>query len=495
MAVGDLARLDAPRAAGDLARLDAAGLWAAVRGAAAGDREGVAGTVARLCIAAGSPRLGWVAPPPWEQVRNGLAAVSAGLGQPDAGTVPGEPDAGTVTVLLGTGGWSFAARALCEAAGPPRRLVALDSLHPVAIRRALAHAGTVAPRCLVVSGSGTTLETGCLADVLTELAGDGRRPRTVRLSDHARPPDVFALSARGLPEHVAMLGAPLSTAFLAPAALVDPAALAAGYARVRWPQVAAAAVERAVGTTVDGAPLVQLVAPAWAGRGLRLWLLQLGRQVLCGKSDRFRPWVEVTTPNRSTMEDGATRRADAQGVRYDPGEVPRGLPGLLEVMYAACVFVACLALRAGVAVAEHANVRAYKRLVDSVAVDAALPRVPARGLPGLAAAWLAGRPEVRRLHVVRYDRATVPDAARGFARATGRSCEVHEGTAWNHHSFQAVYADPGTAALVVAPPLPAGGPPALARAAYTLRRVALATGQALAERATVVQVVAGGGVT
>src|SRR5438477_10407961 len=145
----------------DLSTLEAPDLWAAVRAAAAGFRDGAAGTVARLCTAAGAPRLGWVAPPPWPEVERSLAAPRAALPP--------------TVLLLGPRGWSCAARALCEAppaldepatAGPPR-LIPLDSLGPAEFRRALA-AGDAGGRlgCLAVSGSGTTLETARLAEAV-----------------------------------------------------------------------------------------------------------------------------------------------------------------------------------------------------------------------------------------------------------------------------------------------------------------------------------------
>jgi hypothetical protein len=89
-------------------------------------------------------------------------------------------------------------------------------------------------------------------------------------------------------------------------------------------------------------------------------------------------------------------------------------------------------------------------------------------LAGYATAWLSSRPDLRQLHVVHYG---CPAPAR-FAAAT----EIHQGSAWNHHSFQAVYADPSIAVLIVVPPDDG-----------LLRRIAVATYQALAGRSRMVR--------
>jgi hypothetical protein len=165
----------------------------------------------------------------------------------------------------------------------------------------------------------------------------------------------------------------------------------------------------------------------------------------------------------------------------------------MEIMYTAGLFVGFLALRAGVQVAVHDHVRAYKdRLANATAADdAAAGSVPAAELPSLAASWLADRAELTRLHVVLYDsRVAGPDTLPElFAAATGRGCEVHAGSAWNHHSFHAVYADPAVAVLLVVAPSDPAAPsaPCAAAADRTLRQIAVATHQALPTRSMVVQ--------
>ena len=116
--------------------------------------------------------------------------------------------------------------------------------------------------------------------------------------------------------------------------------------------------------------------------------------------------------------------------------------------------------------------------------------LPARSVTDLtepAAGWLSGRPDLRRLHLVHYG-TPAPAAAtsRDVTALTGRPCEVHEGSAWNHHSFHAVYAEPATAVLVAV--ASEGAVPApLAPAARTLRQIAVATHLALADRSLLVE--------
>ena len=457
-----------------LAMLDADSLWGTVLAAAAGSHDQPARTVARLCHSAGSPRLGWVRPAPWRVVRRAVSAVRSALGAPQ-------------TVLLGTGGWSFAAQALCETVGGTSRLVPLDSLDCAAIQAVLDPGPARRQGFLAVSGSGTTLETCRLADVVA--AGCARR--LVWLQDGTAPPATYALSAHGTRDHVAMLGAPLSMAFLVAADAVDGAALAAVYPRLlrRYRRLGASAARRAVAVAVSGDVRVGFTVPRWAGPGLRRWLLQLGRQVLCGKSDRFRASVEVY---------GFGERRGHTDAHVDFGTLRRGLAQLMDLFYVAGVFVACVGLRAGIEVAEHPHVHAYKDLVAQADPD----RVPARpvaaeDLPALAAAWLAPRTDLDTLHVVRYWSAAPPaalDAGR-FCAATGRRCEVHEGSAWNHHSFQAVYADPRVGVLLVTRPPGAEGrtPATLATAERTLSQITVATHRALPDRSLLARLVTAAG--
>lgn len=456
-----------------LAALDAEALWGAVLAAGAGSRTGAAGTVARLCRSGGSSRLGWIAPPPWGVVSRGLRAIRSAL-------------AADEVILLGTGGWCFAAQALCEVTGRPGRLRTLDSLDPAAIESVTAAGVCGARGFLAISASGTTLETRRLAAAVSPTPPG----RLVWLRDDAAPPHAFALSPRGARDQVAMLGAPLSMAFLAAADIVDGAALGGAYRGFleRYRFIGAEAARRAARVAAAGPVGVHVAVPWWAGPGLRRWLLQLGRQVLCGKSRRFRPSFEVTGP-------GGSRAGDAAGLNF--AALPRRLPALLDLCYAASVFVACVGLRAGVRVAAHPHVREYKdRVADADPDrDPATP-VAAADLPEVAAAWLAGRHELSRLHVVRYGSAAPePPGAERFRAVTGRRCEVHDGSAWNHHSFQAVYADPGTAVLLLTQPAgtDGAGPGPLATAARTLRQIAIATHRALPERSLLVRARAGGG--
>ncbi|MCO5998094.1 hypothetical protein [Actinoallomurus rhizosphaericola] len=460
----------AGQAGAGLDGLDGDTLWTAVLAAAAGSRAGPAASVARLCEGGGSTRLGWVRPPGRHLVEQNLTEIQAALAVPE----------GRPVVLLGTGGWTFAVQALREVLGPDSGVVPMDSLCPAAIRATLNDAGP--PGAYVaVSASRSTMEAVRLAECVPAFAG-AEGGRLVWLSDQATPPSAFALSPRHLRDQTAIIGAPLSTAFLLPAAIMAGARLAAvytGFVR-RYRLLGLRAAREAVEAPADGAPDIHIVAPRWAGPGLRLWLLQLGRQALCGKSDRFRPAIAVVGPD----EDAPAT------VRLDLSAAEPGLAGLVDTMYLAGAFAACLALRAGVPVAEECNVHAYKDLLRGPATPEAGSRAPtARALPDAAADWLADRPELTRLHVVRYDSAAeLPDAVRvRFAAVTRRPCEVHDGSAWNHHSFQAVYADRSAAVLVLAPPEPAGDLP-LAEAARAQHRIAVATHRSLADRSRLIRV-------
>src|SRR5215469_3801380 len=167
-----------------------------MRDAADGSRAGLAAVVARHCACDGSVRLGWICPPPWEQVEGAIAGLLETLGMRVArGILP-----------LATGGWSFAARAVTETViqpDPGGLLPPLDSLEPTMIRRAtgqLEDQREAAPRAiLAISASRTTVETRLLAELLRGISQTARLP-LAWLSDSAALPDVVALSPRGLPD-------------------------------------------------------------------------------------------------------------------------------------------------------------------------------------------------------------------------------------------------------------------------------------------------------
>jgi hypothetical protein len=148
-----------------LAGLAPAALWAAVRGAADGSRHGPEAAVAQQCTGDGSVRLGWVKPPLWSDIERSLAGAPTRR-------------SGGALLLLGTGGWSFAARALRETLRS-EELVVLDNPNATVE----ADGWSV---CLAVSGSGTTLETRLLAGALVRavrhVAARPSRP------DPGRPP-------------------------------------------------------------------------------------------------------------------------------------------------------------------------------------------------------------------------------------------------------------------------------------------------------------------
>ena len=467
--------------------LDAAELWTRLHDAATGRGGSAARELAARCRVDGVDRLGWVRPPSWPLLRSALTPILAALRNRGDRAV----------LVLGTGGWSFAARALAElteaagpagsaAPGPPvHSFDSLDSLDPWTIRHTVARGETRPGAYLAISGSGSTLETRVLTETVTALSPAG----VVRLCDKSAPPDSYPLSVNDAADHVAMLGAPLSTAFLAPAALADPEALADAYTGLadRHHELAMTAVEQATAMDTRGTPHVRIAAPAWAGDGLRTWLLQLGRQVLGGKSPAYRPQVDVLSADELPGTPGREAALDLRAA-------PADLAGLLALMYTAGIFAACLALRAGLRPVEHGNVSAYKRLLADLPEQ---PRPPARPparptpeqVPGFAAGWLAARPDLRRLHLVRYGGAPAPlPAAASLAATTGLPCEVHTGSAWNHHSYQAVYAESDTAVLIWAGPVQDGP---LHTASHTLRRLAEATHASLADRSVLIETTGG----
>jgi hypothetical protein len=355
-------------------------------------------------------RYGWACPPPWNAVHRAVSGFVHDLPTP--------------TLVLGTGGWSFAVDALDS-----ENVRALDDLDPWALARVPKPASVLA-----ISSSGTTAETRELAETF---------PPTRWLTGRE-------LSPRGRDDQVALFGAPLSTAFLLPAAIAHPAELSTAYEELRDAHEQLGVDAAALATRLGDDDLT-IAPPVWANDGLKLWLLQLGRQVLGGKAS-YAPAV--------TLVDGPAA--------LDLRDTRPGLAGLMTALFRAAALVACLAVRHDLAVTEHPNVIAYKRLLGRRG-----PAYRMVDLPG----WLSDRPELTRLHVVRYggDPAPLPDAGE-LEQATGRRVEVYRGSAWNHHSFQSVYREHHTAVLVLA-----GTRDGL------LRDIAEATRLALGDRALLVE--------
>lgn len=464
--------------AADLGTCDGDELWSQLCAATWGTQSDVAATIATRCMSGGSARLGWIHPPEWGAIETAMSSMQSWL-------LPMRERGGLV---LATGGWSFALQALTEmtrAAGLTQRLSVLDNLAPTAISAAVDSCDQAAVY-LAISGSGSTVETRMLVESIMSYAKCDRT-RLLWLRDFASPPGTFALSPLGVPDQIAMLGAPLSMAFLAPAATIYQSALALAYQNLhrRYLSIGADIARQVANITLTLVQHVEIVLPEWAANGLRQWMLQLGRQVLCGKSPEFRPWVDVVQAPR--RRDGGT------DVVFDLSHFPTGIANLMELMYSAGLFIGILSLRAGLQVAEHQHVDAYKTLLQDDALDdRSLRLATVSDLPAMAADWLHDRSEVARLHVVFYgSSAADPDTLlERLKAATGLVCELHTGSAWNHHSFQAVYDNRKVATLLVVTPCQPSGRrllPSTAAAARTLRRIAVATHKALGSRSAIVE--------
>ncbi|MEH1123211.1 hypothetical protein [Micromonospora sp. CPCC 206061] len=424
-------------------------LWDAVCAAAAGHRRGTAGAAAELATVDGVPRLGWAAPPPWRAVRRALLPF-------------GDLLRADRVVFVGTGGWAFGLRAVAETADPAGRLRIVDRLDPAAVAEALndAPAATVV---VAVSESGRTTETALLAEALRDRFA--LAPRWLRGADIPIDPRRPT---------VALFGAPVSRPFLLAAALAggDLSALGEAYrgflglawATGRW----AAAASRRIPETPSR---VRLVLPHGSGAGLVLFVLQSIRQGLGGKvaSTREEPWWEVGT---APAEGAVTLRLPAPR-----GRVPT-LTRLMTHCHAAAALVACVGLQRGIRFADHPAVRHYKELLGGALPDP-LP-VPAGELLPHAAAWLRRRPELARAHLVCYDPAAWPRLAGAVPRLATLSrggWEVHRGSTWNHHSYQAAYPAADLGVVAIAPPA------ALDPLTRAQANIAAATCASLGERA------------
>jgi hypothetical protein len=248
------------------------------------------------------------------------------------------------------------------------------------------------------------------------------------------------------PQHpaVALLSAPLTVPFLATATL-GAGSLATAYQdfaaksdRVgRW---AAAASER----IPPGACRVRVRLPAGTSTGLRLFVLQALRQGLGGKDGTQGLWFDIA-------HDLPAAPSHHDLVITVPTAAARPLTRVMLCCYAAAALVACIGLRRGIRFAEHPSVDAYKSRLGNggahptpIRQDQIIP---------YAAAWLRNR-EFTRGHLVCYDPDLMPSLAGRapeLAALSGHDWEIHPGSRWNHHSFQAVYGDPGTGVVAVTP--------------------------------------------
>jgi hypothetical protein len=428
-------------------------LWTGLVAAARGE---VSSTVARAALALsadeGRPRLGWVIPPPWDgveqRIAEGLRAEPIAAG---ASGVAGEIDvAGAAaragpcgragpaahrcgSLIVATGGWAFAALAASETAAPGYRLSVVDTLDAGRLARYLAGCdGDDA--ALAVSGSGQTYETRCLAELVSVAwrSRPGGGPPWLTDSTVAG-----GLSLRA-PDAINALLGPLSVPFAVACAMTGPERFRRAYAQ--FARLAPLAGYRAAALACAVPPRpgarISLLLPSWTGTGVRLWALQALRQGLGGKPDGP-AWCDVGADLGGGPGPGTAciRLAGAlpDGVA-EPGPDPAAaLASAMTVMYATAVVVACLGLRFGVAFASHPAVAGYKALLTSRPGCDELVADPS-GITPAAAEWLAGRPGLSGAHLVDYG-SGAPCAE------PGQTWEVHLGSRWNHHSYQAVHGE------------------------------------------------------
>jgi hypothetical protein len=383
-------------------------LWAAIRRAAAGGAGADAERIRRLATATGAVRLGWVAPAGWPAVERALSRFSA-------------VRTASRIVFVGTGGWAFGLRAATEATGG--RDLVLDTLDPTAV--ADAGPGSV----VAVSESGATRETRLLVAALAR--------RTTWITGAELSPD-------RRPAAQALFGAPLTTPFLLAADRAAAGELRRSYQRFLDHVDAAGAWGSAAAARVPaGRARVRLVLPPDTGAAAQLFVLQAVRQGLSGKSRTTRPWFDVDTVARGT----APELVMPAGPDADP------LARLMVLCYAASALVTCVGVRHGLRFATHDAVRHYKQRLER-------PRPAVGGTPPEPSLS-----DVRFGQLVSYDlRADTGGLAERLRARTGASWEEHRGSAWNHHTYQAVYGQPDVAVVVV-PPRRAGDELSRAQAA------------------------------
>jgi hypothetical protein len=219
------------------------------------------------------------------------------------------------------------------------------------------------------------------------------------------------------------------------------------------PQAGYRAAELACAVPARPGARISLLLPDWTGTGVRLWALQALRQGLGGKPGgpaRCDIGTESGCPagadparGPAGADVGGGAVSDLARVRLagvlpcevaEPGLDPASaLVGAMAVMYATSVVVACLGLRFGVAFASHPAVAGYKALLASRPGGDEVVVGPS-GAGAAAAEWLAGRAGLLGAHLVDYGSGV-------SCIEPGRGWEVHLGSRWNHHSYQAVHGE------------------------------------------------------
>jgi hypothetical protein len=465
----------------------AAGLWEGLVAAARGEPSSpIAAAALMLSADGGQPRLGWVTPVPWTGLERRLA---------QAWRMP--PSRGGL-LIAATGGWAFAARAVAESAGPPGRLTVADTLDAPSLAHVFADACRHEAGAITVSASGQTYETRLLAHLIS-LAWGSRADIPHPICE-ATVPGGLSLTPKTAVN--ALFGAPVSVPFAL-------AGVAAGMHlfRAAYSSFAEAAYEvghraAALACAILLAPELRLdvVLPACAGEGVRLWALQALRQGLGGRPHR--PiWCEVRMDGDRTCPaaDPAAQRVDLAealpaGIPAPARGTAESLAAAMTVMYATAVLTACLGIRSGIVFTSHPAVRKYKILLNAHP-ECAEKTVGGDGVTDAATQWLTARTGLAGAHLVWYSSGPPGVTATRLTELTGLGWEVHAGSRWNHHSYQAVQGESRLGVVAVVhqdPPAVRTGDQALDTALRALNHhqasIARATCASLGNRALLVRV-------
>ncbi len=406
--------------------------------------------------------LGWVSPPPWSAIEPLLTATMAALTKAKA----------ICHCFVSTGPWCDALQ-LVDPSGST--ISTLGVVDPVRLDAALTRLPSERCSLIAVTQSGRTIETRALVAALSP-AWTAIEPIWLSSNDSLGRL-VFPIElAPGW--HVnALFSAPLSLPFYAALSLHCGVA---GAQRLhhqlleRLEDLGMAAVELATSLPVVGSPSVLLNVRQGHGAARR-YVLQLARQSLAGKSATFAPYPALQLSNPDLCL-GPPAWISQQGIE-----------GCMEELYFWNVLVASWALRVPLPFARHDNVEHYKRWIvaggdhDQLILN-----------PHALITWLdrwTGGAEPFRLHIVCYgqlgDETLMVIAA--LAERDGLEIEVHPGSDWNHHSFQAAYGSSLAVAVFLGElyPRPAREltHEAVRSLAATCKRIARATVTALGQRA------------
>lgn len=469
----------------------AVGLWEGLIAAARGEPSSpIARAALTLSADDGRPRLGWVTPVPWTGLEQRLAQARC------------MPPSRAGLLIAATGGWAFAARAVADSAGPPGRLTVADTLDAPSLAHVFAafdcrHEAAA----ITISASGQTYETRLLARLIS-LAWGSRADIPHPICE-ATVPGGLSLTPKTAVN--ALLGAPLSVPFALAGVAIGKHHFRGAYASFAETAYEAGRRAAALARAIPLAPEVRLdvVLPAHAGEGVRLWALQALRQGLGGRPHR--PiWCEVSVDGGRTCPAAgpAARRVDLAWAL--PAGKPAAACGTAEalatamtVMYATAVLTACLGIRSGIAFTSHPAVHKYKMLLNAHP-ECAETTVHSDGVTRAAAQWLTARTGLAGLagaHLVWYSSGPPGVTATQLTEQTGLGWEVHAGSRWNHHSYQAVQGGSRLGVVAVVdqdPPAVRTGDRALDAALRALHRhqarIARATCASLGNRALLLRV-------